>query len=135
MRRKNKKGWLRIVEAVVAVLIISSVLVFLSLKKTEKADISQELYNLESSVLNNLESNESVRAAILINNEAFVKKFTESEVQDTFNFTIKICDVADICPLPNIKDINKDVYVDERIISSNLSVYKPRKIKLFLWER
>jgi len=48
----------------------------------------------------------------------------------SFNFSIKICEVDDICGLNFYK---KEFYAKDRIIGSNLTYYEPKKIKIFMW--
>ncbi len=48
-------------------------------------------------------------------------------------FTIKICEVSEFCGMPF--SVDKDVYADEILITSNLTYYNPRKLKFFIWEK
>ncbi len=131
----NKKAQIRIIEAVVAVLLIASVILIFNVQKTPKVDTSQEIYNLESKVLDSIESNATMREAVIVHNESALRSYVFPKIPTNLNFTIVVCGVVDMCSLPDIKNINVNIYADERIISSTLQTYAPKKVKIFVWEK
>ena len=63
---KNKRAWIKIVEAFVAILLVVSVLlIVLNEGYIEKNDISLKVYEIELSILREIQSNNSLRADIL----------------------------------------------------------------------
>src|SRR3989344_676445 len=63
---KNKRGWIRIVEAFVAVLIITGlVLVIIGSSYTKEKDPSNEIYQIEEGILRDIQGNYSLRTGIL----------------------------------------------------------------------
>lgn len=127
---KNKKGWLRIVEAFVAITLITGVLLFLYSGTIDKTKRSDEVYNLQKSILDEVSFNDNLRNDVLNNNPENIKTMIQNRVQTSFNFEVKICSVEEIC---NLDTYQTGVYSSERVISSNLTAYQPKKLKLFMW--
>ena len=131
----NKKGIMKIIEATTAILIVASVL-FINYNSgivenkpdySENArDILEELANdvgLRDEVLD-YEENETIPQSITA--------FIEERKPVYLSSSARICDVGDVCGL---SDFVGDVFSAERIISSNLDIYNPKKVRLFLWEK
>ena len=76
---KNKKAWVRIVEATIAsLIIIGFILVMMSRQQTKTPDIGDEIYEKQRSILDILSKNESLRNDI------------ESSLNGIFNEEIKV---------------------------------------------
>lgn len=144
----NKKGFIKIIEAFIAVLLVAGVLLFVVVKNNPQFSIEEKVIDLEKSVLNEIARNEGYRERILQLNEDI--EITETtlieltEIWSTINFRIqssnlnldfriKVCQLDVICPLSNYPD--KDVYTYSVAITSNLTTYKPKQLKLFAWEK
>ena len=62
---KNKKGWLEIVEAFVAVLLVAGVLlIILNRGYFQGSDISDQVYNIQVSIIREIQTNDSLREDI-----------------------------------------------------------------------
>ena len=129
---KNRKAWLRIVEAFIAVILIASVLTLLYVRTIGKTRSGEEVYNFERTILNEIAADANLREAVLKNSSINIINFVASRVPQNFNFTIRICEVNDICNL-NLDSYKEEVYASERIISSTLTEYNPKKVKIFIW--
>jgi len=127
---RGKKAWLRIVEAFIAVLLIAAFLLTLYSTKAKKTD--EEIGKLQDAILNGVVQNNQLRIDILINKDTGVASFVKERLPSGLDFQVKICDVGDICSLD---EYIPEVYAKERIISSTLHDYKPRKLKLFVWKK
>jgi len=137
---ENQRGWIRIVEAFVAVLLITGVvLVILDKGYIKKEDPSKEIYELENSILRNIQTNDTLRTEIIssiVPIYSYENNFP-SLVNDTINKNVpaylncfaKICVLSDRC-LHDL-NLNENIYSRSTIISSNLSNYDPKQIKLF----
>ncbi len=133
---KNKKAWLRIVEAFFAILIITSVLLVIVTRQPIERD-SYEIHNIERGILRQVALNESLRQYVLNEDEDEIKSFVKDVAPVYWNFTIEICNIEGICamePYPK-SALNKEIYADEILISSTLQEYNPKRLKLFVWER
>ena len=135
----NKKGWLRVVEAFLAVLIVLSVLFF------QLKDISpgarKNILLLERGMLQEIARNMTLRTEILSldlsSGPAILDASSGLQLTDAIslrlpegvNFSVMICRVDDPCILGR-----EGVFAQDIFISSTLSQYQPRKLKLFMWD-
>ena len=125
----NKKGIIKIIEASIAILIVASIL-FINYNKeivSETPDYSENARD----ILEELANNVSLRGEVLDNGN--VDSFIDSKLPTHLNYEVRICDVNAACGISSLP--NGDVYSAERIISSNLDTYNPKKVRLFLWEK
>ena len=127
----NKKGWMKIVEAFIAILLVSAILLTVYVRQPKNV-VNEEIANIEDSVLNEIAGNALFRQDILDDKTEDIMAFLDSRIPGNLNYTIKICAIEDICGLDVYQ---KEVYAKERIISSTLTEYSPKKIKLFVWEK
>lgn len=126
---KNKRGWIRIVEAFIAIMLIMAVL--LSIYSISVKD-NDNIVKLIDTILDEIANNNQLRQDVLTGNSENLNEFVRQRIPNVMNFTIKICEIEDVCNLPEYKP---DVYARERIISSTLKEYGPKKIKIFAWEK
>lgn len=114
---KNNRGWIEIVEAVVAILLVAGVLLILANKGyIGKTDISEQVYTAQLSMLREIETNDAMRAEILA---ASLPSFVPTDIQTLINTRApnyltcqgQVCDVID-CPTGWNKctDINNNKY-------------------------
>jgi len=130
MNIKNKKGWIRIAEAAIAIMLLASVILVSITKQVEKKDISEEMYKLQHTILEEASRNASVREAILTEDYAIIESFINERLAKGLNFTIAICNPSANCEAEVPK---KEVYVNDIIISSTLQQYMPKKLKFYVW--
>ncbi len=133
MAMDNKKAWLRIIEAFIAILIVASVLIIVMLRNPSQLDRGDEIYEKQRFILKQISLNDSLRGEILINKTINVEKFIESLAPVSWNFTTRVCDFEKICGLLPSFNIEKEIYVDQILITSNLTYFNPRKLKFFVW--
>lgn len=126
----NKRGWVRIAEAFIAILLITGVLIYVYNQNKPESTKDRELNNFASVLLDQVTSDVSLRQEILIENISKVQDFIYARIPSGLNFTVKICTIDDIC---NPDKFRPEVYVSEKIVSANLTMYAPKKIRLFLW--
>ena len=131
----NKRGWLRIVEASVGILIVVGVLLTLYAQQADTKDLSAEIYEIQVYILNEIAEN--YRNDILNSNEptSDMISFATGKIPANFNFVIRICTIKEVCGLGEDGPEHGNVYVEERVVSANLIKYSPKKIKLYIWER
>ena len=150
---RNKRGWMRILEATIAVLIVAGVLVVVySRQEIRGVDQTDYFYNLQRQILMDVSSRSNLRLAVLktenVNDDYFdvVNDFIRLRIPEAFNYTIRICELGsdvDFCKVKDSKIVgeirDKNVFVEEVIISADLGdgsepKYEPRKLRLFVWE-
>ena len=131
----NKKGWLRIVEASISVLIIFSVLIVVS--RTSIPQASTDLTSTITPILEEIARNVSLREQIVqLGNGSLpsLQAFVGVRIkQSTIKYAVAVCNVQEICSMPTYPTGVGNVYAGERIISSTLDTYNPEKVKIFLW--
>ena len=140
---KNKRGWIRVVEALTAILLLAGVfLVAINQGRGEDTSFSERIQNSEAAILRDIQLNNTLRAEIIATSGAIewdsgnfpaqTKAKIIEKTPDYLNCTAKICATGDLC-LPAAQD--KTIYAESVIITSTLQTYNPRQIKLFCWEK
>ncbi|MBX4211897.1 hypothetical protein KW787_00365 [Candidatus Pacearchaeota archaeon] len=140
----NKRGWLRIVEASLAIVIIFGALV--ALTRTSKPVIDNSLGERIPVLLDELAQNKDLREQVIsydtnqsedaqMNKEILnnVNSFIGDRIQASIQHVAIICDPQELCSLSQYPKNAGSVYSYERIISSTLQNFSPKKVKLFLW--
>lgn len=133
---KNKKAWLKVVEAFIAILIIIGTILYIMNTFAPKKDISESVYEKERYILDSITKEELLRAKILNapidSSDTTVDLTIKNMIPNAWDFETKICDLNSICE--SIKSPrDRDIYVSEIVVSSNTQKYEPRKIRLFVW--
>jgi hypothetical protein len=70
------------------------------------------------------------RGDVLSSNTDNIESFVAGRIPSGFEYEIRICEVDDICGLDFYKE---EIYSSERIVSSNLTEFAPKKLKIFMW--
>lgn len=142
MKMKNKRGWIRIIEVFVAILIILGVLlIVLDKEEIEKKDVTSKIYLTETAILREIQLNNTLREDIL-NAEIPVEEGDDgfpssianqidSRTPAYLSCMPKICQLSDACDLD--EPVKKNTYVRSVAIVTDLETYDPRQLKLFCW--
>ncbi len=150
---KNKRGWIRIVEAFVAILLIAGVLLIVIDKGyIGNKDISKKVYDTQLSILKEIQLDNELRTQILgidlsdggvevvctaqILDKCIPSTVSEkiaSRTPDYLECQAKVCKLNEICALSEYLD--KDVYSKPVAITADLDIYNPRQLKLFCWTK
>ena len=140
----NKKGWIRIVEASIAVLFIAGVvLVVINNNELGNNDSSLKILDVEISILREIQLNSSLRAEILSSSFPIesgepgfpedIENKIDSKTPGYLICVSKICSIIDECVLT--AENSGSVYAESVLITTNpeSSSYDPRKLKIFCW--
>jgi len=127
---RNKKAWIRIVESFMAAMILAIFLLTFYSSQAKKSN--EEIPTLGDRIIEEIIQNNNFRNDVFANNLVNINNFVKERISSDLNFSVKICLINDIC---NPDVFIPEVYAKERIISSNLHIYEPRKIKLFIWKK
>ena len=144
---KNKRGWIRIVEAFVAILLITGViLMVVNRGDIQKSEDNSKIHEIEISILREIELNDNLRQIILKidsnqlplkwGNENFpveITKVISSRTPENLGCAVNICELDSICGMEEY--VAKDVYAQKIIIAATLEIYNPRQLKLFCWRK
>jgi hypothetical protein len=143
---KNKRGWVKVLEVFVSILLVTGIVILLLNKTYFRDDLSEEVNNMEISILRDIQLNESLRGDILsvsnlpvnwsdfdsIGLTGVKNKIIENKL-GSIDCEAKLCSLYDACRIE--EDLVKDIYVESLVISSDLESYSPRQLKLFCWEK
>ncbi len=145
-QKKNRGGWIQIVEAFVSVLLVAGVLLIVFNKVGfQKADISNKVYEAQVSILREVETNDSLRLVITNAPEPMPVEWNDtrfpvplkdkitSRTPNYLNCIGKICNMTQICSLS--QGVEKDIYSEAVTITSTLQNLTYRKLNLFCWAK
>lgn len=135
----NKKAFLRIIEVMFSITIIATAIMYAYLNSDMIIRDSFEDYvsNFQKEILFEIAYDNTLRNHALKNNESALKQ--NINLPSNLEYDIKICEFSPniACELDNtleLQILDKEKYVDETIITSNLTTYSPKRVKLFIWE-
>lgn len=135
----NKKGFLRIVEATIAVLIVLVALVFLASQREspENRDIGIVVPSLLDEIARNLTFREYVANS---EDEEVMEEYVELSLKEklvnpTINVSVEVCNLTEVCFLDPYPDTESDIFSSERVVSGSVKneTINPKKIKVFMW--
>ena len=145
---RNKCGWIRILEATIAVMIVAGVLVVVYAKQVDKGiGPSDYFYSLQREILMDVSSSSDLRLLVLNGDEAGLNMSIFGDIPSAFGYYLRICELGDVTDFCKIDDVGvvaevaeKDVFIEEIVISADLgdggsATYSPKKVRLFVWER
>jgi hypothetical protein len=140
----DKRGWIRIVEAAVAILIIAGVVLILIGKTSIRStDSSEDIYKTQNGILDIIRENNTLREEVLgsvtpinstdIGFSTSIKNTVNQNTPAYLECVTQICLIDNECiyPIPS----QKDVYSRSTIISANLTIHNPKQIKLFCYRK
>ena len=148
--KSNKRGWIRIVEAFVAVLLVAGMILFLFNRGyIGKSDISEKVDNEQKIILREIELDPTLREAVLSpsvpigsqSNDnpslfpAIILDKVNERKPDFLECITKICALDEICTLSSIPSEiqGKDIYARSIAITATANMYNPRQLKMFCW--
>lgn len=128
----NKRGWLRVFEAVLAVLLILGAILLIYRGQQKIPEEGNYILDWQTEILSRIAENENLRNAVASQNKEVVNEFIEENLLPNLNFSTKICALTGPCPMDFY--VERDIFVQERIISGTLEIYQPRKLRFFVWK-
>lgn len=131
---KDKKGFIRIVEAGVAILILLAFLSFVFAPSyVGKNTVEKEIFSSLDSILNEIELREDFREAIFENGNSLVDEFVREELS-AYNLDgrIIISDINEV-KIPQDMPDNKDIFVRERLFAKSYNEIK--RVSIFAWRK
>ena len=141
MVRKNKKGWIKIVEAFLAILLLMGILLVIVSSDGNLQFEKEKIINQKQiDFLNNIQVNNSFREDILGLNELPVNSNDTGFPEDLKNYFLEEFEncFMNIC-LPEeecILDFENEgeIYSEEILINSYENIYLPKKVKIICYE-
>lgn len=152
---RGRRGWIRILEATIAVMIVSAAMIAVYSEQSVREDLSVATYssNVQTKILDDVVSDIDLRLNVLRvvddvpgdYNYDQLDAFVQGQVPGGFGYLLRVCELGDdtdFCKMDAHTfslTLGKDVFVEEEVISSELGdgsipIYSPKKVKLFFWE-
>jgi len=137
----NKKGWIRIAEAFIAVLLVVGAAIIVVGGGIQREGISEKVYDIEIAILREIQLNDTLRSEILGTSGTIewgdfppkTKNKIENRLASWLECIAKICPPESQCLLE--EESEKSIYVQSVLITSTLDIFNPRQLKLFCWEK
>ena len=133
---KNKRGWIRIVEAFMAVIIVLGVVLVINQRAQAPARSGEEITKLERNILDFARQDNLLRSEVLSGNLSGVDKIVSVMTPSGYEYAIRNCSINDVCSFDGQSYINTDIYAEDTLIVANLTYFEPtqsKKLKLFMW--
>lgn len=128
----QKKGFIRIVEAMFAILIIMGAALVLISNNIHTSDISEQVYEKQRYILDVIANDEQMRQQIINNETDLVDRYIEKNIPSTWGFSTCVTEIDKICN--NSPPEADEVYVTESIISATTTTYtSSKKLRFFIW--
>ena len=139
--KMDKKGWIRIAEAFVSILIVIGAAIIVVKGGIQTDDISEKIYDIEVAILREIRLNDSLRDEILLTGGVInwtdmpskTKNKISDKIPDWLDCVAQICLPDNQCLLTG--ESEKSVYAHSTLITSTVNYFNPRQLKLFCWEK
>ncbi|MGB9708219.1 MAG: hypothetical protein ACPLXC_02765 [Candidatus Pacearchaeota archaeon] len=133
---KNKKGWLTIVEVVIAILILFGFVFIAMSKQAQESRALQgepSLFEVANFLTVRAQENATIRNSVLSDNSMTTEmlRYEAQRINARLNVSASSVDIGGIC---SFTLADKEVYSATAIIASDSSSYNPKKLCVFLWQ-
>jgi len=133
----GKRGWMRLMESVIAVLILASVLIVVYTNNSSSVSSSEYISNLQTKVLGEIAENASLRSEVLKDSPdiGVLNSSVRANIPINFNFQLNVCpfDLPEGCLFSG--GTSEELYVKDTLISGDLQEYNPKIVRLYVWEK
>src|SRR3989344_6833030 len=113
---RGKKGFVRILEAFIAILIISGALAFFYVNQIQKPKQEEGIRDLIRLTLEDINTNSELRQSVLNRNQTAINNKIDSFISNNYEYSFNFCNLNEICSLQ--QQVNKPVFSDEIAVSS-----------------
>ena len=152
---KNKKGFLRIVEAFIAIIIIAGVLLFLYTGRVPQVSDEETIYPIIRVSLKEITTDNELRRAVLNvgytdpaettldttdKNYIKINESFYSTIPEDYDYYFCICNIEVTCGI----DSSDPILLEKDIFSNYVVIFttpdsppdiNPKKLRLFIWEK
>lgn len=130
----NKKGFLKIVEAIVAILIVFGAVLTVSM--SQKSQNNGDFCSSLAPLIKEIAQDNELREQIVNGDTSGTEAFLESRIKNpSINYEVKICEPgASLCPHSRSGTSEAEVCADERLISGTIDDSTAKKLKVFLFK-
>ena len=133
--KRERKGLLRIIEAVIAILIITSA--FLVILSRQQSFSEDDIYDRQREILNLIIKNDSLREKAFNEDIVGVEDFILQVAPSSWEFSVNVCQIGDVCPNTQSSNIDPetDVFAAEAIVTSPITSgsFGTKRLVFFVW--
>lgn len=136
VNKMNKRGFLRILEAIIAVLIILGTLLFVVVRNNTETTQANDICLQASSIMEEIGKNNTLRENVLSSDEEAITNFLKKRIDNPLiGYRVRICAPDDLCSLNRGGLDNVEICASERLITTTPSrtEFQPKKLKIFLF--
>lgn len=142
MGKRGNKGWLKILEASLSMGMIMGFVVLVYSQGIERPNPGEAVLAWQGNILDELKDKVVLRDAVLNKGDTTclvggeVYNYTKEKVAKIFpgfGFECRVCGPGDICGAKYAPVERGEIYSEQRIISSTLQKFDPKKVKLFIF--
>ena len=131
----NKKGIVRVLESAIAVVILLGFITVILSKQIQQPDSADTVYKIQHQALREVADNYTLRTEIMKGSLNETYNYIGQRLEPfPVTFAISSCSPKESCLCPAEEcPVDKDIFADEIIISTNLSYYNETKLAIFSW--
>ena len=145
LSKKDRKAWLRMVETVLAIMVIMGAILMILGRQAPTFDITKDVYEKQKDILDIINKNDSLREQVILKNDCgySICETIKKLMPNGWNFAINICNITQICGNVYFDSLSaadkeasqgKEIFASEVLVASTLKNYDPKKLRLFVWQ-
>jgi hypothetical protein len=130
----DKKGFMKTLEALVAVVILTVFLVYVAVRiDRDQPEAPDDIKLVQDTVMSKISENEFYRNCTIKDDRDCVNLLINSTIPLNLNYTFKICPSIN-CDLPDLPE-DIEIYADSLILSSTLDEKDITVLNLYIWRK
>jgi len=139
IKLENKKGWLKIVEAFVAIMLILATLLILLGRQESDSGLEREITLLQTNLLSSISKDDNLREEIL-SSASLIKtnEYISKNIPSWLDYKIQVCEIDNVCALTGVDSkvlAEKQIYSQNILILATSQNADSKQLKLFFWRK
>ncbi|MCX6711946.1 MAG: hypothetical protein NT139_02835, partial [Candidatus Woesearchaeota archaeon] len=133
----NKKGYLKTIEAVIAILIILGFIYIITPKQHLPEETTpQSVASAEEFIINQILYNSTYRSCIVSDNRPCIDNLVKKNSPSGYNYQFEMCDTSTSClqELNITLPIDKSIYSKSILVSQEKGLISPKVFRVYMWE-
>jgi hypothetical protein len=134
----NKKGYIKTIEAVIAILIILGFIYVVTPKQNlPKETTPQNIESAEDFIINQVLYNSTYRDCVINDNRLCIDNFIKKNTPFGCYYQFEMCNTSTSClqELGIVLPIDKSIYSKNVLISQENNQIKPKVFRVYMWEK
>jgi len=128
----NKKGYMKILEAVIAIVILLLFITVLAIQNREsEPKTPQDISLLQDTTVNGIKNDDSLRTCALNGDKFCIENYIDGIIPSGYGYELYLCTDLDACPEVSGLPDDKSVYAETFLIASSDEVKS--LVGFYLW--